>query len=164
MDQPSPTPANPAAAAFDAARSGDQAALGAALDAGLPASACNDAGDSLLMLAAYHGHEQAVCLLLARGADPDTCNARGQHVLAGVCYKGFTAVARRLLDAGSNPNGAAGASRSPLMYAAMYNHPQLTDLLLSRGADTGLRDGNGKNALDLAREMRAVHAIALLER
>lgn len=163
MPRSSPTPATPGADVFDAARSGDAAAVCAALDAGLPAASCNDAGDSLLMLAAYHGHDDVVKLLLERGADPDTCNARGQHVLAGVCFKGLAAIARRLLDAGAAPNGAAGASRSPLMYAAMYNHPQVTGLLLSRGADAGLRTADGKSALDLAREMRAVHTIALLD-
>lgn len=153
----------PSGDAFDAARNGDLPRLREALDAGLPVSARNDAGDCLLMLAAYHGHEDAVALLLERGADANAINARGQHVLAGVCYKGAAAIADRLLAAGANANGIAGASRSPLMYAAMYNHAQVTRLLLEHGADAGLHNAEGKNALDLAREMRAVHTIPLLE-
>jgi hypothetical protein len=49
------------------------------------------------------------------------------------------------------------------MYAAMYNHAQITRLLLAHGADAGRRDADGKRALDLAREMRAVHTISSLE-
>jgi ankyrin repeat protein len=49
------------------------------------------------------------------------------------------------------------------MYAAMYNHAQLTGLLLEHGADPRRRDREGKTALDLARVMRAVHTLPLLE-
>jgi ankyrin repeat protein len=149
--------------ALNAARSGDVARLRDALDTGLPVAARNEAGDSLLMLAAYHGHDDAVSLLLERGADPNALNARGQHPLAGACYKGYTVIASRLLDAGANPDGTTGAARSPLMYAAMYNHAQVVRLLLARGADANLRNTDGKRALDLALEMRAVHTIPLLE-
>ncbi len=40
------------------------------MDAGVPANLCNDKGDALVMLAAYHGHAQTVSVLLERGADP----------------------------------------------------------------------------------------------
>lgn len=49
---------------FDAARGGDAEALGAFLAAGAPVNLANDRGDTLLMLAAYHGHAAAVRLLL----------------------------------------------------------------------------------------------------
>ena len=149
--------------AFETARQGDAVRLRQALVAGLAAGASNPAGDSLLMLAAYHGHEDVVALLLEHGADPDTSNVRGQHPLAGVCYRGHAAIAHRLLEAGANPEGSVSAARSPLMYAAMYNHASTTRLLLSHGADAARRTPEGKNALDLAREMRAVHTIPLLE-
>jgi ankyrin repeat protein len=42
------------------ARSGDADALAAYIDAGVPVNLTNDKGDTLLMLAAYHGHEAAV--------------------------------------------------------------------------------------------------------
>jgi ankyrin repeat protein len=121
--------------AADAARRGDVTTLVELLDSGLDVQCRNTAGDTLLMLAAYHGHEAVVTLLLERGADPGAVNAEG----------------------------AVQASRSPLMYAAMYNHAQLTGLLLEHGADPRRRDREGKTALDLAREMRAVHTLPLLE-
>ena len=88
---------------FGAARSGDHAALAAFLDAGTPANLSNDRGDTLLMLAAYHGHADAVRLLLERGADPDRANDRGQTPLAGAVFKGADDVLSALLEGGADP-------------------------------------------------------------
>ena len=88
---------------FDSARSGDRAALAAFLDAGTPVNLSNDRGDTLLMLAAYHGHADSVRLLLERGADPDRENDRGQTPLAGAVFKGADEVLTALLEGGADP-------------------------------------------------------------
>ncbi|MEU6082488.1 ankyrin repeat domain-containing protein [Streptomyces sp. NPDC047108] len=88
---------------FGLARSGDAAALAAYVDAGVPANLTNDKGDSLVMLAAYHGHAQVVEALLSRGADPDRTNDRGQTPLAGAVFKGEDEVIHALLAAGADP-------------------------------------------------------------
>ncbi|MFE4605473.1 ankyrin repeat domain-containing protein [Kitasatospora indigofera] len=88
---------------FDAARTGDSATLAAYVDAGAPANLSNDRGDTLLMLAAYHGHADAVRALLERGADPDRANDRGQTPLAGAVFKGADEVLTALLDGGADP-------------------------------------------------------------
>src|SRR5260370_41292207 len=83
---PDPDVLQLAAKVFNLARQGDTGTLAAYLDAGVPANLCNDKGDTLVMLAAYHGHPQTVAALLERGADPDRPNARAQTPLAGpVC-------------------------------------------------------------------------------
>jgi hypothetical protein len=92
-----------AAKVFNLARQGDTATLAAYVDAGVPANLCNDKGDTLVMLAAYHGHPQAVSALLERGADPDRPNDRGQTPLAGAVFKGERAVIDALLDGGADP-------------------------------------------------------------
>jgi ankyrin repeat protein len=92
-----------AAKVFNLARQGDTATLAAYVDAGVPANLCNDNGDTLVMLAAYHGHPQAVSALLERGADPDRPNDRGQTPLAGAVFKGERAVIDALLDGGADP-------------------------------------------------------------
>ncbi|MFC7450492.1 ankyrin repeat domain-containing protein [Rhodococcus daqingensis] len=89
---------------FDAARAGDVPALGAYLDAGVPVNLTNGAGDTLLMLAAYHGHAEAVQLLIDREADVDRLNDRGQSPVAGAIFKGEEAVVRALAAAGADPN------------------------------------------------------------
>lgn len=88
---------------FDMARSGDTATLDGYVAAGVPANLSNDKGDSLIMLAAYHGHAPTVAALLARGANPDQPNDRGQTPIAGAVFKGADDVVRALLDGGADP-------------------------------------------------------------
>ena len=88
---------------FDMARSGNTATLAAYLDAGVPVNLTNSAGDTLLMLAAYHGHPTTVQALIQRRADVDRANDRGQTPLAGAVFKGEDEVVQLLVAAGANP-------------------------------------------------------------
>ena len=88
---------------FDMARNGDAATLAAYLDAGVPIDLTNSAGDTLVMLAAYHGHPATVQVLTTRGADVNRVNDRGQTPLAGAVFKGEDEVVQLLLDAGADP-------------------------------------------------------------
>ncbi|MBD1537556.1 ankyrin repeat domain-containing protein [Arthrobacter sp. S13_S34] len=128
--QPDPGPDDDALALahtlFQAAREGDTALLRAYLDAGAPATLTNSAGDSLLMLAAYHGHAETVQLMLEHGAEPGTANDRGQTPLAGAAFKGYTDVARVLLDAGADPDAGAPSARAA---AQMFARQEILDLL-----------------------------------
>jgi ankyrin repeat protein len=96
-----------AAQVFDLARQGDTDRLAAYVDAGVPVNLTNDRGDTLLMLAAYHGHACTVRALLERGAEADRTNDRGQTPLAGAVFKGEREVIAALVEAGADP--AAGA-------------------------------------------------------
>ncbi|MFC4606135.1 ankyrin repeat domain-containing protein [Rhodococcus kronopolitis] len=89
---------------FDAARAGDADTLAAYLDAGVPANLTNGTGDTLVMLAAYHGHVEAVQLLIERGAEVNRLNDRGQSPVAGAIFKGEDAVVRALAAAGADPH------------------------------------------------------------
>ncbi|MBQ1763928.1 MAG: ankyrin repeat domain-containing protein, partial [Aquincola sp.] len=93
---------------FHAARQGDVDHLAPLLRAGLPADLTNDAGDSLLMLAAYHRHAPLVALLLAHGADPERRNDKGQSPLGAAAFKGDEAIVALLLQHGA-PVDATGA-------------------------------------------------------
>ena len=72
------------------AREGDAVSLAAYVDAGVPVNLTNDAGDTLVMLAAYHGHAEAVRALVARGADVDRLNAAGSPTSPARCSRGRT--------------------------------------------------------------------------
>ncbi|GIH60789.1 hypothetical protein Msi02_16060 [Microbispora siamensis] len=87
---------------FDLARSGRTEALCAYVDAGVPVNLRNQKGDTLLMLAAYHGHAATVRALGERGADPDLANDRGQTPLAGAVFKKEPEVVRVLLELGAD--------------------------------------------------------------
>ena len=86
---------------FQHARAGRARELEELLDAGLPPNLRNDKGDTLLMLACYHGHRDAARLLLARGADPEIANDRGQTPLAAAAYQGDLGMVILLLELGA---------------------------------------------------------------
>jgi len=111
---------------FQAAREGDTALLRSYLNAGAPATMTNAAGDSLLMLAAYHGHAEAVQLILKHGGEANSANDRGQTPLAGAAFKGYTDVARVLLDAGADPDAGSPSARAA---AQMFARTEILDLL-----------------------------------
>lgn len=84
---------------FDYARTGATSQLQQYLSAGIPANLTNHKGDTLLMLAAYHGHLSLVQMLLEKGADPNVVNERGQSIVAGAVFKGEDAVVNALVEA-----------------------------------------------------------------
>lgn len=87
---------------FDLARTGGTEPLVGALDKGVPVTMTDASGNTLLMLAAYHGHVDTVVALVERGADVDVLNDRGQSPLAGAVFKGEDDVARALMEAGAD--------------------------------------------------------------
>jgi ankyrin repeat protein len=102
---------------YDAARKGDVATFEQALPAGLPPNLTNDKGDTLLMLAAYHGHAGLVKVLIQHGADPNRLNDRGQSPLAGAVFKKEDAVIQELLDGGADSEyGQPSASECVTMF------------------------------------------------
>ncbi|WP_318217701.1 ankyrin repeat domain-containing protein [Streptomyces sp. SCL15-6] len=124
-EAPDPEVVELATKIFDLARQGRTEELVAYVDAGVPANLTNDRGDSLVMLAAYHGHAGAVRELLTRGADVDRVNDRGQTPLAGAAFKGETDVAKALLEAGADPSAG---TPSAVDTARMFARTELLEL------------------------------------
>jgi ankyrin repeat protein len=115
-----------AAKVFDLAREGDAEQLAGYLDAGVPANLTNDKGDTLLILAAYHGHTETVAALLERGADHSRANDRGQTPLAAAVFKQSADTVRALLAAGADPDGGQPSARAT---AQFFELPEMTALL-----------------------------------
>ncbi len=149
--------------AFQLARTGDAQMLERLLTKGLPPNMSNHNGDTLLMLAAYHGHAEAAEALLEAGAEPDRFNDKGQTPLAGAIFKGFQPIVELLLAHGAQPGFAPPGAKTPVMFAAMFNRLEILKLLLEHGADIDARSTEGLSALDLARTMRAPDSVAFLE-
>jgi ankyrin repeat protein len=114
---------------FDLARGGHTDELAAYVDAGVPVDLTNDKGDTLLILAAYHGRPETVGALLARGADHSRANDRGQTALAAAVFRQSTETVTRLLDAGADPDGGGPSARAT---AAFFELPAMTELLERR--------------------------------
>lgn len=104
-------------ACFDFARDGDATRLAAYVDEGVPADLTDASGNTLLMLAAYHGQPTCVTALLQRGADVNRLNDRGQSPLAGAVFKGEDTIVFLLLDAGADVDlGSPSARQTAEMF------------------------------------------------
>jgi ankyrin repeat protein len=124
-EAPDPEVVELATKIFDLARQGQTEALVSYVDAGVPANLTNDRGDSLVMLAAYHGHAETVRELLVRGAAADHVNDRGQTPLAGAVFKGEAEVIKALLAGGADP---AAGTPSAVDTARMFGKAELLEL------------------------------------
>ncbi|HEX3336036.1 MAG TPA: ankyrin repeat domain-containing protein [Jatrophihabitans sp.] len=122
MSSPDPAAVELAHRMFDLARAGDAATLAAYVDAGVPADLTDAAGNTLVMLGAYHGHAEVVRALAGRGADVGRANDRGQTPLAGAVFKGELEVVDELLAAGADP---AAGTPSALDTARMFGQDDL---------------------------------------
>ncbi|NEK85036.1 ankyrin repeat domain-containing protein [Blastococcus saxobsidens] len=111
---------------FDLARGGYTDELAAYVDAGVPANLTNDKGDTLLILAAYHGHPETVAALLARGADHARANDRGQTALAAAVFKQSAETVQALLAAGADPDAGGPSARE---MATFFDLPAMAALL-----------------------------------
>ncbi|MGW9477777.1 ankyrin repeat domain-containing protein [Saccharomonospora azurea] len=110
------------AIAMDLAREGDTTQLLEFLDHGLPVDVTDPSGNTLLMLAAYHGHAATVRALLDRGADPDRRNARDQSPIAGALFKGEDEVVAVLREAGADLDAGTPTARAA---AVMFGREHL---------------------------------------
>ncbi|MBA0047453.1 ankyrin repeat domain-containing protein [Mycobacteroides sp. LB1] len=110
---------------FDMAREGNASTLAAYLDSGAPVDLTNEAGDTLVMLAAYHGNTSTVRSLISRGADVNRANDKGQTPLAGAVFKGADDIVEILVKAGADP---AAGTPSALDAARMFNKAEYLSL------------------------------------
>ncbi len=95
---------------FDLARDGDAQLLDY-VTAGLSPNLTDPQGNTLLMLAAYHGHPALVDGLIKAGGDVETTNDRGQTPLAGAVFKSYVEVAEVLLAAGADADAGTPTAR-----------------------------------------------------
>jgi uncharacterized protein len=107
---------------FELARAGERDQLAAYVEAGVPVDLTDASGNTLLMLAAYHGHPDTVQMLAAAGADVNRANDRGQTPLAGAVFKDEIDVVQVLVAAGADPDAGTPTARAT---AAMFGKPDL---------------------------------------
>ena len=118
-------------AAADLARNGDAVGLAAMIKDGLAVDAQDAKGNTLLMLASYHGRAEVVKLLLKAGATVDLRNDKGQTPLGGVAFKGYVEIATLLLDDGADPVADQGGS-TPADFATLAGKSEILVLLQAR--------------------------------
>jgi ankyrin repeat protein len=129
---------------FNLARTGSTPTLLSYLQAGIPTDLTNAQGDTLLMLAAYHGNVETTKMLLEEGADPNILNGKGQSVIAGAVFKGWDEVVEVLLEGGAD---VRGGRPSAVECARMFGRGDLVEMFEGRTEGrVGSEDG-GRNIL-----------------
>ncbi|MDO2932840.1 ankyrin repeat domain-containing protein [Paeniglutamicibacter sulfureus] len=106
---------------FDLAREGKTEKLMAILDQGIPADLTDAKGDTLMILAAYNGHDETVSGLLERGADINRLNDKGQGALTCAVFRKNEPLTRMLVVNGADPHLGA---QNALAVAQMFDLPE----------------------------------------
>lgn len=166
---------------FDAIARGDEAAVTAALDRGLPLTTANPHGHTLLHWAVVTRQARIASLLLSRGAQVDVAGPSGRTPLHEAASGGDQAIVRLLLDSGATAYPADRQGQTPLDVAVEQGHralfPMLTPLhAAAERGDSALarrvvqreptsvsaRDESGASALHLAAAGGHMETVSLL--
>lgn len=118
------------------------------LDQGAKVDAVNEAGYSLLHVAAQNGEIEIMQRLLDKGADLDLPDKNGRTPLFHAINKSPHSLdtVKFLIDCEANLNIQDEDGRTPLHWAAINKATKILKILLHAGANRTLKDKTGKTA------------------
>jgi uncharacterized protein len=112
----------------------------------------NPAGESALMIAALRGHVDLVDAILDRNVPINQPGWTALHYAATHSGPAAASLIQRFLDRYAYIDAESPNGTTPLMMAARYGTEESVALLLEAGADAGLKNKSGLNALDFAKQ------------
>jgi ankyrin repeat protein len=123
-----------------AVHKGDVAEVRRLLRAGADVSLANHYGATPMSLAAEVGNTDILKLLLEVGANPDSATTDGQTALQAVARTGNVEAAQVLLSHHATVDvREKWGGQTALMWASARRHPEMMQLLISKGADVNAR-------------------------
>ena len=123
-----------------AVHKGDVAEVKRLLRLGANLKLANNYGASPMSLAAEVANPEILKVRLEAGADPDSANPEGMTALLAVARTGNVEAAQALLKAGAKVDAKEKwGGQTPLMWASARRHPEMMELLISKGADVNAR-------------------------
>lgn len=109
-------------------------------------------GETPLHEAAWAGHREAAEVLLEYGASAAAADWKGANPLHWACAgKGHARTIKLLIENGVQVNAPGGAmEETPLHAAARADNHAAAGILIDEGADTGLKDRDGRTPFETA--------------
>ena len=147
----------------DAADTGDNQGVEAALEEGAEITSRNSGGDTGLHLSAKRGHQSVVLTLLARGLDPNIRWWRERTALMMAAKEGHLTCVQTLLEHGALTDLKDEDGDTALMFAAQFNSPDIAGELLARQADVNIVNNDKKTALQLAEERNNQDVVRIIK-
>jgi outer membrane protein OmpA-like peptidoglycan-associated protein len=120
-------------AMVDAVKNGDTAKVQSLLDRGVSPNLKTDAGQTILMLAAYQGHTDIAKLLIEKGADVNAKDNNGKTALMYAAEKGYVEMAKLLLEKGADINAVDNNGKTALQIAQDNNQTEMAEFLSKWG-------------------------------
>lgn len=140
---------------FDAARTGNKAAVKHFLRSGTCINAKDDSGRTPLHIAARHGRLGVVQLLVSNGADKNVMGGDGIGTpMHEAATYGHTAVAAYLMSMGVDVDVRGAGGETPLHHAVICDSVETARFLVSHGADINAKTKAGWTPLWVAAENR----------
>jgi ankyrin repeat protein len=120
--------------------------------------------ETMLIVAAGSGNPEIVRMLLAAGAPVDTRNEHnGDTPLIWAASLGHTQVVQVLVENGANISARNKAAMTALGVAAINEHKDTLEFLISKGADANVKDTTGATVLfHLAGTGRSIEIMRIL--
>ena len=110
------------------------------LKEGANVKAANVYGVNAMLLAAENSNPELIQLFLKAGADANSANPEGETALHLVARSGNVEAAKLLLKAHAAVDAREHfGSQTPLMWAVARRHPEMVEVLASKGADVNAR-------------------------
>ncbi|XP_052003163.1 inversin-like isoform X1 [Xyrauchen texanus] len=106
------------------------------MESGISPNLQDHAGRTPLQCAAYAGYINCMALLIQHDADPNIQDKEGRTALHWSCNNGYLDAVKLLLGCGAFPNHMEHTEEryTPLDYALLGEHQELTQFLLEHGA------------------------------
>lgn len=151
-----------------AAKRNDPAEVKRLIEQGGDVNAKDAIQDSAFLYAGAEGLNEVLRLTLAAGADVRSVNRFGGTALIPACEHGHVETIRILIAARVPVNhvnrlGWTGMQEAILLNTGGPRQQEAVRLLLAAGADPGIRDPQGRTALDNARRMGFTEIVRILE-
>lgn len=125
--------------------------------AGADVNAKDNLQDSAFLYAGAEGLDDILLLTLDHGADVNSTNRFGGTALIPAAEKGHPTTVQILIDAGVPLDHINDSGWTALLEAVVYGdgsptYREIVSRLLAAGADPGIRDSQGRTALQIAQQ------------